>query len=156
MRTGIIITMSWSTTELGDDPREPQRVEPDVWIHVVAAGVDRWAAPIRDRVLDGGLESAGEIHDDVGIADLLHVARRELDVVRLDTGRSQVRHRDVFAADLLDREGERIEGRHDLDRVVRAVRQVERVSAVFRGIAAAAHGERHEREGRQDREDDSH
>jgi len=110
---------SESTTELGDDPREPQRVEPDVWIHIVAAGVDRWAAPIRDRVLDGGLESAGEIHDDVGVADLLHVARRELDVVRLRTCRRHVDDAIAITGDPLRGPGKGIERRDDRGPCVR-------------------------------------
>ena len=43
-----------------------------------------------DRVLERGLEAATDVDDELGVANRLDVARRELDVVRLDTGRREV------------------------------------------------------------------
>ena len=64
-----------------------------------------------DRVLEGRLEALAEVEDEVGIRDRAHVAAGELEVVRLDAGRSQVAHVDSRAADLLSGESQRIEGR---------------------------------------------
>jgi hypothetical protein len=67
-------------------------------------------------LLDGRLESFADVEDDVGVDDLLHLARRQLEVVRLGAGRCQVRHLDGRAADILGRERERIEAGNDLGR----------------------------------------
>ena len=66
-----------------------------------------------DRVLERRLESRAEVEDEVGVRDRADVAAGELEVVRLDAGRSQVRDADFRAADLLGGEGQRIERRDD-------------------------------------------
>ena len=65
------------------------------------------------RFLERRLEPLAEIEHHVRGANALHVARRELDVVRLGAGRRQVRHLDARAADPLGREGQRVEARDD-------------------------------------------
>ena len=64
-----------------------------------------------------------DVEDEVGLLHARDVARRQLDVVRLGAGRRQVRDRDAVAADPLRGEGERIEGRDDVEAPVVACRR---------------------------------
>ena len=75
--------------------------------------VDRAARPL-SRLLDRRLEAPAEVEDEVGVRDPLHVARGELEIVRLDARRSQVHDGHARTADLLRGERERIEGRDDV------------------------------------------
>ena len=96
-----------------DSLREANRVEPDVRIRLRAPETGRASAPSRDvdRVLERGLEPAADVDDELGVANRLDVARRELDVVGLGAGRREVDDLVRAARDLLRRPGERIEGR---------------------------------------------
>jgi len=71
--------------------------------------------PVRagDRLLDRGLETVREIQDDVGLLELADVPWRELDVVRLRAGRSQVLDVDLLPAELLGNKRKRVESRDD-------------------------------------------
>ena len=126
------------------DPRTmrgvAERVEPDVRIASRAdqrqpvEEVERPAVRAVDGSLERRLEAAAEVEDEVGGADALDVARRELDVVRLGAGRREVRDGHPVAADLLGRVRERIEAGDD-----------RRCGRRRRRRAAAAGSERDER-----------
>jgi hypothetical protein len=65
-------------------------------------------------VLEGGLEAAADVDDEVGAPNRLDVARGELHVVRLDARWREVHHLvDQAARDLLGCPRERVKGRHD-------------------------------------------
>ncbi len=102
------------TTDSSRDPldglREAHRVEPDVRILSWPEKVERAAVSRLDRILERGLEAAADVDDEFGVADRLDVARRQLDVVGLDTGRREVDDLVRAARDLLGRPGEWIEG----------------------------------------------
>jgi hypothetical protein len=59
------------------------------------------------------LEAVAEVEDRVGFGEFLDVAARELEVVRLDTGRSEVPNGRSRCRDLLGGVRERIEGSDD-------------------------------------------
>ena len=82
--------------------------------------VDRPTGAACDGFLQGGLESAAEIEDEIGTVHALDVSRSELDVVRLRTWRREVVDLDILAADLLRCPRERVEGRDDVRLVGRA------------------------------------
>ena len=69
---------------------EPDRVEPDVRILALAEQIEGPARARVDRVLERGLEAATDVHHELRAADRVDVARRELEVVRLGTRRSQI------------------------------------------------------------------
>ena len=69
---------------------KPERIEPDVRILVGTEQIERLAVPPVDRVFERRLETAADVDDERGVADGLHVARRDLDVVRLGAGRREV------------------------------------------------------------------
>ena len=104
------------------DLSEPHGVEPDMGVHAAVLlpdlealqHVDRRAVASARRLLEGGLEPAARVEDEVGRANPLDVARRELDVVGLGAGRCQIHDLDAVASDLLGGEGERVEAGHDL------------------------------------------
>ena len=54
-----------------------------------------------------------EVEDERRAVDVAHVARRQLEVVRLGAGRRQVADAGVAPRDLLGGVGERVERRHD-------------------------------------------
>ena len=83
-------------------------------VHVEALeDVDRLPVRAVHRLLERGLESRSEIEDVVGRAHRLHVACRQLVVVRLGAGRREVSDLELVAGDALGCEGKRIEGRDD-------------------------------------------
>jgi len=79
------------------------------------------ALGILDGVLDRGLESAPEVEDHVGRRDRLDRVRCELEIVRLDPRRRQVRHADAIATDPLRGECQRVEAHHDGSPAIRIV-----------------------------------
>jgi Fur family transcriptional regulator, ferric uptake regulator len=74
--------------------------------------VDGRPTPLLERMLERRLEPGAEVEDEVGVLHRLRIAGGELEVVRLGTGRSEVRHRDTVAADLLRQVREWVEGRN--------------------------------------------
>ena len=76
--------------------------------------VERAALALLHRRLEAGHEAVAEVEDERGVVDGPHVGRCQLEVVRLGPGRRQVTDVGAAAGDLLRREGERVEGRHDL------------------------------------------
>ena len=72
--------------------------------------------PIRgdlgDGLVEGGLE-AGDVEDEVCLADLGDLLRAELEVMRLAPGGREVDDLHTVAADLLRGVGQRIEARDD-------------------------------------------
>ncbi len=89
---------------------------------------------LADGLVEFGHEAL-EVDDVVGLFDGGDVAGGEFEVVRLLAGRGEVGHVDVVAADLFGREGERVEGGHDVDLAVGGG-----------GVAVAAGGEGGRRE----------
>ncbi len=91
------------------------------------------AGPRRvDRIVERGLV-AGDDHEQVGGPHVLDLVRCQLDVVRLDAGRSQVRHPHQRTADPLGELRERVvAGDH---------RQA--AARLGRGVAAAGDQRRH-------------
>ena len=72
--------------------------------------------PVRGDLGDGLVESgleAGDVEDEVGLADLGDLLGAELEVMRLTAGRREVDDLDAVAADLLRGVRERVEPRHD-------------------------------------------
>ena len=77
--------------DVADGPGKPHGIEPDVWIPLVGAEeVEGAAVPSLDGVLEGRLEAAADVDHEARIAHGLDVGRRELDVVRLGAGRSEI------------------------------------------------------------------
>ena len=52
--------------------------------------IERRPVASRDRILDRRLEASAQVDDELGVADRLDVARRELDVVWLGARRREV------------------------------------------------------------------
>ena len=129
------------------DLREPNGVEPDVGIErllPLLALAELEALEQVDRrvvalggVFERGLEALAQVEDEVGVADALDVAHRELDIVRLGSRRGEVRDLDAIAADLGGGECQRIEAGDDVRATVGRTRCV----------AAAAGDERADRRG---------
>ena len=71
--------------------------------------VDRRAVPLLQRPLERRHEPVAEVEDESRLLDVAHVARRELEVVRLRARGGQVLDGDGAAADLLGGVGERVE-----------------------------------------------
>ena len=97
-----------------DSLREANRVQPDVRILSGPEKVERAAVSRLDRILERGLEAAADVDDEFGVANRLDVARRQLDVVGLDTGRREVDDLVRATRDLLRRPREWVE-RGDVD-----------------------------------------
>ena len=93
--------------------RETHRVEPDVRIDLPVEDVERRSVALLDRFLDRGLEASSDVHDQLGIANRLDVARRELDIVGLCAGRCEVDDLERVPCDLRGRPCERVERRDD-------------------------------------------
>jgi hypothetical protein len=110
---------------------EPARIEPDMRVgdiglcagHELLTGeeIERRAGATFDRLLERRLESVSEVEDEVSVADGLDIAGRELEVVRLRTGRRQIDDPSAGARDALSSPGERVEARHDGRSAVRVV-----------------------------------
>ena len=83
----------------------------------VAEHPQRRAVPHVGSVLDRGLEAVAQHDREAHVEDGVDVVGVELEVVRLGTGRRQVVHPDVTAADLPGCLGERVEGRGDVEAV---------------------------------------
>jgi hypothetical protein len=79
----------------------------------VVEDVERAAASVPDRILDGGLEAVTRVHDERRIVDPRHVARAQLDVVRLLARPRQIDDLDAGTGDVARCVGERIERRDD-------------------------------------------
>ena len=117
--------LRWSLERIADASRlfgVAERIEPDMRISGDQVQpfkeIELLAVRTVHGPLEAGLKAGAEIEHDVGLADPLHVSRRELDVVRLGAGRGEVPDGHLVAADLLGRVGEGIEGRGDRDAVV--------------------------------------
>jgi hypothetical protein len=115
----------------GGDGRQAGRVEPDVRVLALQVGglggllgggvegghqrqhIDGFALGLLlDGLVHFGLQAL-EIDDDLGLGDLGHLLRRELQVVRLRAGRGEVGDADGVAADALGDELQRVEGGDD-------------------------------------------
>jgi hypothetical protein len=68
-----------------------------------------------DRLVEGGLE-AGDVEDEVCLADLGDLLRAEFEVMRLSTGRGQIDDLDGISAHLLCCIGQWVEARDDAQR----------------------------------------
>ena len=68
--------------------------------------VERGAVTLLERLLERRLEAAADVDDEPCVADSLDVARGELEVVGLRTGRRQGRHPAGRACNLGGREAE--------------------------------------------------
>ena len=78
-------------------------------------------ADLLDGLVQGGLE-AGDVGDEVGLAQLGGLLTGELEVVRLDVGRGHGGDLDERAADGLGQVGDRVEGRRDRQGLARCDR----------------------------------
>ena len=125
--------------DIGDDLSHQLRVEPHVRIERLratvldglVARVDRQfveheqrpvGVPALGDVFQRGLEVVPHRDDEVGVLEVVDLPGGQLEVVRLGAGGSEIVDPDIVAADLPDRLGERIEGRHDLNAPARSVR----------------------------------
>src|SRR5437867_13214797 len=92
-----------------NDQRVATRIEPDVRVAVREATKPGRVEELQDlgararSALDLRLEAVPQEQDEIGGANLLHLLGRDLQVVRLRPGRSQVLHVDSRACDLLSR-----------------------------------------------------
>lgn len=133
---------------------EPLRVEPEVGIERVVVvlvvllgvvirtgdevgdvgGVDHVLGVARvDGLVDGALE-AGQVQDEVGLADGPNLSRGQLDVMRLGPGGRQRGDGDELAAHLLGDVLQRVEGREHLHRAAPAALRLHPGVAGRRGV----------------------
>ena len=75
--------------------------------------VDRASSALLHGCLESGHEAVAEVEDERGGIDVPHIARRQLEVVRLGARGREVADVDSRSGDLLDGEGDRVEGGHD-------------------------------------------
>ena len=75
--------------------------------------IDAVGVGARDRLLDRWLEAFAEVEDKVCFLDLADVGGSQFQIVRLGSGRCEVRSPDAGAADLLRGVGDRVERRDD-------------------------------------------
>ncbi len=107
--------------------------------------VDRRALPCRDGIADGRLEPAPEVEDDIRLRDLTHLAGSQLELVRFDTRRGEIRDGGRRPGGLPGRKGKGIERGDDATTLARV-----------RGLPAAAGRERQHENTSDAKENHSH
>lgn len=105
----LTVDLAFCALELGRDGQQLDEIE-----HI---DLDHRFRQLGDRLLDAWLEPAPEVHDDVGLGNLLANLRCELEVVRADSQRGESDDVDLVSTDSAGHFLQRVERRRNGDGV---------------------------------------